>query len=703
MSQTSHRRRAPFLGRITTRWCTSCDVPVLRGKSCPACKAELAEVELAPPGDVRPAFEYDMALLRETCDATFVPGMGDYLFPDRALVLLNKVGSLDLDYQVIVHGAWVGNLRYDIFKKAHAFMPTLEGAKWIYKYYADKGLFRDGGTPPKCIEYKADAESFIAKGANILVPGIAKIDKDVREGDPCIVYSPNGVLVAGHFTAGREEIEKMLAEGKGRVAKPKHWSTPVPAAAIPDPGSYPPKTWKDAIAANDRIIDKNVKSSIGFIYNTIDTYHSLPVAVAYSGGKDSLATLLLVRKAIGPGAGERQKTYSLFFADTGLELPEVLKNVQDMVSWAGLRDVFFTRSAGDKFWSLAANFGPPARDFRFCCHTLKASQINDMIEEMVAKAGGKENSKILVFLGQRQYESFSRAEDNRVYTNSYVPMQVIGTPIKQWSALDVWLFLLREQLIDPAVPINPLYFKGHDRLGCFLCPAQSVASLNRVRETHPALHARWQSFLEQYRAKQGYPAEWLDWGMWRFKHTKGQWKDIVARLPASTAPQQKPDKVAIEGIKLFVTKGASPCTAGGFSVKARFSVPLVLPELLPWVQTVDKRVQHDESSGLLYIYESDVRFMLYADGSIFLQSPNEKYDFDRFLVHLLGVTARSMACERCGVCINVCPTGALSKDGDGCIQIDTSKCAGIGCQKCTHHCPVHHVVKGNVIPATEQE
>ncbi|MBN2154393.1 MAG: phosphoadenosine phosphosulfate reductase family protein, partial [Candidatus Lokiarchaeota archaeon] len=681
----------------------SCDVPVLRGKHCPACKAELAEVELAPPGDVRPAFGYDMALLREACDAAFMPGVGAYLFPDNALVLLNKVGSLDLDYQVIVHGAWAGNLRYDIFKRAHAFMPALEGAKWIYKYYTDKGLFRDGGIPPKCIEYKADAEQFIAKGANILVPGIARIDKDAREGDPCIVHSPNGVIVAGHFTAGRGEVERLLAEGKGRVAKPKHWGAPVPAAEILDPGSFPPRTWKDAVAANESIIDKNIRSSIGFIHNTIDAYHELPVAVAYSGGKDSLATLLLVRKAIGPGSGERQRPFSVFFADTGLELPEVLQNVQDVVSWAGLGGVYFTRSAGDRFWSLAEDFGPPARDFRFCCHTLKASQINDMVEEMVAKAGSKGDPRILVFLGQRQYESFSRAEDNRVYTNSYVPHQVIGTPIKQWSALDEWLFLLREQMHDPTVPINPLYFQGHDRLGCYLCPAQSVASIERVRETHPDLYERWHAFLERYRGKQGYPVEWLDWGLWRFKHPKGQWRDVFARLPAGTTPQHEAEKVAIEGIRLHVSKGASPCTAGGFSVKARFSLPLVLPELLPWVRTLDKRVQHDESSGLLYIYEPDIRFMLFADGSLFLQSPDEKYDFDRFLVHLLGVTARSIACERCGVCINVCPTGAITKDGDGCIQIDAGKCAGIGCQKCTHHCPVHHAVKGNVVPATGPE
>ncbi|NMC05402.1 MAG: phosphoadenosine phosphosulfate reductase family protein, partial [Candidatus Lokiarchaeota archaeon] len=561
----SHKRRAPFLGRIATRWCERCDVPVLRGKACPACNSNLAEIELAPPGDVRPAFEHDIALLRQTVEKTFAHGTGSCLFPDGALVLLNKVGSIDLDYQVILHGAWVGNLRYDIFNKAFSFMPTLEGGKWIYKHHAEKGLLESESPPPKCIEYKADAEEFVAKGSSILVPGIIRLDKNVRDGDPCIVYSSNGIVATGHYMAGAGEIDKLLAEGKGRIAKPKHHGPPVPTSAIRDLGSYPPKTWSDAISVNDRIIAKNIRSAITFIINTVDAYKQLPVAVAYSGGKDSLATLLLVQKAIGPGNGVLQKPFSIFFADTGLEFPEVLQNVQDVVTWAGLRAAFHVRSAGDKFWPLAANFGPPARDFRFCCHTLKASQINDMVEEMVIKAGNRVDSRLLVFLGQRQYESFNRAEDDRVYTNSYVPMQVIGTPIKEWSALDEWLFLLQEKARDPALPINPLYFRGHDRLGCFLCPAQSMASLERVRETHPALYRRWQSFLETYEKEHGYPVEWLDWGMYRFKHPKGQWKDIATRMPKQEVVQEKADTMSIDGIKLFVTKGISPCMAGGFS------------------------------------------------------------------------------------------------------------------------------------------
>jgi len=641
-----------------------------------------------------------MALLRETCDKIFVQGIGNYLFPDGTVVLLNKVGALDLDYQVIVHGAWAGNLRYDIFAKGHAFMPTLDGGEWIYKYYADHGLLTADAAPPKSVEYMLDAEKYVVDGASVLVPGIKKVDMNVRDGDPCIVYTDNGVAGAGHYMASGDAIGKMMAEGRGRVAKLKHHGPPIKVADIKDPASYPRKSWDDVIVVNAGLIEKNVKIAIDFIHAVVKNY-DLPVSVAYSGGKDSLATLLLVKKALD--AGDKKKPFSMFFADTGLEFPEVLQNIKDVVAWAGLGDVYYSRSAGDKFWSLAANFGPPARDFRFCCHTLKASQINDMIEEMVRRFGNANDPRLLVFLGQRQYESFNRAEDKRVYTNSYVPMQVIGTPIKRWTALDEWLFLLAEKKADPALPINPLYFKGHDRLGCYLCPAQSMANLERMRQTHPALHARWQAFLEQYCKDQGNPAEWLDWGLWRFKHPKGQWKQLAEQLPKAVAPSKKGEAIAPEAIKLYMTKGISPCTAGGFSVKARFSVPLVLPELLPWVQTIDKRIQHDEGSGLLFNYEPDFRMMLYADGSLFVQSPKKDFDFDKIVTHLLGVVARSIACERCGVCINVCPTAAISKDADGDITIDTSKCAGIGCQKCTHHCPVFHVVKGNIIQATGQE
>ena len=66
----------------------------------------------------------------------------------------------------------------------------------------------------------------------------------------------------------------------------------------------------------------------------------LPVNVSFSGGKDSLATLLVVMKAIGK--------VPILFADTGLEFPETYECVEKTIEHYGLTAV---RCSGEKeFW-----------------------------------------------------------------------------------------------------------------------------------------------------------------------------------------------------------------------------------------------------------------------------------------------------------------------------------------------------------------
>ncbi len=717
--------KAPFLGRISTKWCMTCDVPVLRGKQCPKCNTHLVQPNIAPPGDVRPAFDYDIGVLRAACDTTFVEGTGAYLFPDGIAVLLNKVGGIDLDYQVIAHGEWVGNLRYDLGRRTFIFAPSRAGGLLVYKMYVESGrIVKDPAAPlpPKCIKYYNSAEPFAASGKNLLAPGIERLDTNAFPGDPCLVFTDNGLVVVGYYATGKQAIEAMMEQKHGLVGKPRYNMEAVPATSI-DASSFRTSkrvTWDDVIEVNGSLLDENARKAVEFMVQTRNRF-KVPVSVAYSGGKDSLATLILARMAFStpgstsdggahgaPGAPRTQGApFSLMFADTGLEFPEVLQNVSEVVKWAGLGHEYYSRSAGDKFWMMAERFGPPARDFRFCCHILKASQVNEITEEIIARhchGNNEQDKKVLVFLGQRQYESFSRSEDRRVYTNTYIPMQIAATPIRNWSALDEWLFLLREKHRDPGLPINPLYFLGHDRIGCFLCPAQSMAALAQVKKTHPNLYQRWDGFLDAYRKQQGYPEAWKAWGLWRFKRYKGQWEPVAKNVLGDVhEPRERGDVTAPapgdeRALKLYITKGISPCTAGGFSVKARFSLPLMLSELLPWFKIVDKRVRHDESSDVLYVYEDDLRFMLYSDGSLFLQSVMQDFDFEKYLNAMLGAIGRGLFCKHCGVCKNVCKRSAIRDNPEtGMIVIDIDACAGITCQQCTWHCPVYHVVKDNII------
>ena len=88
------KNKIPYLGKISTRWCPSCDVPIIKGDTCPRCLTTLVIPEISPPGDSRPAFEYDVELLRKTCDEMFVPGTGEYLFPPNQFILFNKPDNL---------------------------------------------------------------------------------------------------------------------------------------------------------------------------------------------------------------------------------------------------------------------------------------------------------------------------------------------------------------------------------------------------------------------------------------------------------------------------------------------------------------------------------------------------------------------------------------------------------------------------------
>ena len=78
------------LGKLALRWCFECNLPILESNECGLCGKETKQVALTPPGDIRPAFEQDLKLIRAIIDAQFGLGCGNKLLSDRKIVLLNK-------------------------------------------------------------------------------------------------------------------------------------------------------------------------------------------------------------------------------------------------------------------------------------------------------------------------------------------------------------------------------------------------------------------------------------------------------------------------------------------------------------------------------------------------------------------------------------------------------------------------------------
>ena len=76
------------------------------------------------------------------------------------------------------------------------------------------------------------------------------------------------------------------------------------------------------------MLDNAESSSLQFVREVAGKNPHLVANVSYSGGKDSLATLLVVIKAIGK--------VPMLFADTGMEFPETYANVDDASRHYGL-------------------------------------------------------------------------------------------------------------------------------------------------------------------------------------------------------------------------------------------------------------------------------------------------------------------------------------------------------------------------------
>ncbi len=90
----------------------------------------------------------------------------------------------------------------------------------------------------------------------------------------------------------RMSSEDMSSIKKGLAVKVR-WTAP-PEPKVPMNGRS--RDWTDVLAANKDAMEKKIKEAMDFI-GRVYKERSLPTVVSLSGGKDSLATLILTLKA----------------------------------------------------------------------------------------------------------------------------------------------------------------------------------------------------------------------------------------------------------------------------------------------------------------------------------------------------------------------------------------------------------------------
>jgi len=594
---------APYLGKIRYKWCDHCGVPILRGKTCPKCNAPLREVEVSPPGEVKPLFPEEMGWIKSIIDESYGKGVGDAFFSDEKIVLINKAPGEDRVDEIIIRGKIYGVLRYDLRKRKNQllFHPVsfgrLKGKISRHYVMADRG-----------------AVPFILQGRNLMKPGVLDCSEDIEVNDYVVVVDEEmNIIASGVAKATSDEIDK----GKGVAVKVKYYGT------IPEPP--PSSDWDTFLEVNAPIIASIEAKSINEIKKIVEKYN-LPVVVSFSGGKDSIVALSLTKSAGIP--------FETVFLDTGIEFPQTVDYVKKVSETLGVEITVI--NSGKRFWKGVEYFGPPARDYRWCCKLVKTGPITRYFVTNYPNGA-------LTIIGQRKYESSTRKHAGKVWRNPWTPKQISYSPIQEWSSLEVWAYIMLKNL-----PINELYKRGFYRIGCYLCPAGEAGDWERIREVYPEGYGRWRKILSEY-----FDNEWIDVGAWRWRRLPSFMREIVKKEYKITKSDLKITSKGMLGDKMIL-------------------------ELNKNVMYVVDRVLHP--LGNIEKVEDG-----YVVGNTFISS-NKIVGPQDDVKEAFELIKRGMECVGCGVCLGYCPTGALVLENDEKIRINPEKC--VKCKKCLGVCPI---------------
>lgn len=634
-----------MLGKLCLKWCDACDLPLLEERACGTCQGPARPVTLTPPGDIRPAFGYDLDLVRSTIDTQFGEGCGRLVLPEGGLVLLNKVPDEDRMDEVIAQGEVIGALRFDTTTSGWTFLPRVEAARRMARAVSKHWVLADEGCIPS-----------ILKSSNLLGPGVRDCDPLIGPQDEVIVLTPQGqALAVGRSFRPSAELKAKLP---GLAVKVRHRDEPRDAAP-----RRAPKGWQDALAANEPHLSKREGWAIRHIHRVKGENPQAELAVSYSGGKDSLATTILAVKA-----GYKP---TMLFVNTGLEFPETVKNVHDTAAKYGLE--VHEERALDSFWKGLEHFGPPGKDYRWCCKLLKLGPAAKVIEKNF-------DGEVLSLIGQRRYESDARNAHGSTWRNPWVKNQIGTSPIQDWTALHVWFYLWREK-----AEVNPWYERGLDRIGCFMCPASSQAQLSIVKESFRG-YPRFQKELEKYADKKGFAGDWLAYDLWRWRRLPGHIqqmvkdKGLVVRDPDAPEPQKG-------GYQMHVASGYEPCT-GGVSVEAVFETNLNIKRVTNMLNTIGPAKLEDEGQvGVVREkrYPANNTVEIFPDGHLVVRGKDEA-DCAQRLDKVRQMVLWSETCVSCNACVPRCPFDALKLPKGGVIEVDESKCTH--CGLCFGPCPV---------------
>lgn len=354
--------------------------------------------------------------------------------------------------------------------------------------------------------------------------------------------------------------------------------------------------------------------------NKIDIFIS-----SFSGGKDSLVVLDLVARVIPP------EDFVVIYSDTGYELPpslELYKQIESLYLSKYPNLKFFTAKNHQSVLYYWDEIGAPSRIHRWCCSIMKSAPLSKLLKEIVRK-GRQPN--VVLFDGVRADESQSRSNRSRIGKNVKHNKVVNVSPILEWNATEIYLYLFIHKL-----PINNAYRRGLSRVGCVICPYSSTWSEDLCGQLYPST---LKPFIDKIRqgleqSKTNGIDNYIRTGRWKMR-AGGRYQHCDANVSfISTAPE----------FRAVITSSKE--------------------NLLTWLRILgDYTIDNNDNSTIIFLkYRSQIyrgKFIDDDKSQIFELSGIDPKDVV-FISQLKKICYKATYCVHCEVCEVECPTGALS-------------------------------------------